>query len=87
MVYSQNEIRHSKENEGTTTSRNSIDEFQKVARYKIVHVIFIYIHPHKVQKHVRLIYGEVKAMIILEQVSGGKSRWEGFGEWGKGSIS
>ena len=43
MVYSQNEIRHSKENEGTTTSRNSIDEFQKVARYKIVHVIFIYI--------------------------------------------
>lgn len=52
-----------------------------------MHVIFIYIHPHKVLKQVRLIYGEVKAMIILEQVSGGKSRWEGFGEWGKGFIS
>ena len=70
----------------TTTTHNSTDEFhkhdaeQKVARYKIVHVIFIYIHPYKVQKQVRLTYGEVMAMIILEQVSSRKSLWEGFGE-------
>lgn len=86
MVYSQNELWHSKENEGTTTAHKSTDEFhkrdveQKVARYKTVSVILIYTHPYKAQKQVRLIYGEVKSTIIPEQVSGGKSSWDRFGE-------
>ena len=89
MVNSHNEIRHSKENERTTPSHGNIDEFhkhdveQKVASYKRVHVIFIYVHLYKVQKQVESIYGEVKTAIILEQVSTGMGYWE----WGKCSVS
>lgn len=78
-----------KKNERTTTSHGSTDEChkhdaeQKVARYKRVHVIFIYVHSYKEQKQVELIYGEVKTAIILERVSTGMRFWE----WGKCSVS
>lgn len=89
MVYSHNEILHSNENERTTIFCNNIGEFhkhdceQKVARYERVYIIFAYIHLYQVQKQVELIYGEVKTVIALEQLSAGKGvghRASGVGE-------